>query len=63
MNYVRKFSPNLVQETKPLILLKKNVDWSWNETHERAFHTIKDKRSSPPILAHYDPNKETMKLG
>ena len=43
INYVGKFIPNLAEITKPLReLLKKEIDWHWNKTHEEAVNKIKE---------------------
>ena len=43
INYARKFIPNLAEITKPLReLLKKEIDWHWNKTHEEAVSKIKN---------------------
>ncbi|MCG8113688.1 MAG: RNase H-like domain-containing protein, partial [Candidatus Thiodiazotropha taylori] len=36
---------------------KSGVPWEWGETQQNAFSTIKDKLSSPPILAYADFKK------
>ena len=60
VNFVRKVSPDLVEETRPLReLLKKNIHWTWGDAQERAFVQLKQQLSSPPVLAHYCPSRPT----
>ena len=43
INYVGKFIPNLAEITKSLRkLLKKEIDWQWNNTYEEAVNKIKE---------------------
>ncbi|XP_028514411.1 uncharacterized protein K02A2.6 [Exaiptasia diaphana] len=60
VNQVGKYIPNLADLTKPLreLLVKENA-WVWNEAQATAFEVIKDKLSSTPTLAIYDPTLET----
>lgn len=39
-------------------LLKKDTPWIWDNNHEQAFHTLKDKLSADNVLSIYNPNKE-----
>ena len=58
INYVGKFIPNLAEITKPLReLLKKEIDWHWNKTHEEAVNKIKELLISRSCLAFFDPSK------
>ena len=58
INNVRKSIPNLAQITKPLReLLKKEIDWHWNKTHEEAVNKIKELLISRSHLAFFDPSK------
>ena len=36
---------------------KKSVPWQWGETQQTAFKTLKEKLSSPPVLAYADFKK------
>jgi len=40
-------------------LLKSNTTWIWTPNHNEGFCKLKDKVSSPRVLAHYDCNAET----
>ena len=58
INNVRKSIPNLAQITKPLReLLKKEIDWHWNKTHEEAVNKIKELLRLRSRLAFFDPSK------
>ena len=61
VTYLSKFSPNLSQKVKPLRdLLSTKNEWIWGAYQREAFDTIKKELSSTPVLALYDPSKETM---
>lgn len=50
INYVRKFVPNLVEMSDPLRnLLKKDVEWQWNEIHSHTLKKIKEKLINAPV--------------
>ena len=60
VNHVRKFAKHLAGKTKPIgELLKKKNTWYWGQPQEQAFRQIKETMMSGPILALYDPNKDT----
>ena len=60
VNHVGKFIPNLADTSKPLRdLLKEENEWTWSHQQEDAFQKLKVQLSSAPVLAHYDPAKET----
>ena len=55
VNHVSKFA-----ETKPLReLLKKENTWVWGQPQDQAFTEIKEALTTAPILALYDPYRET----
>ena len=35
------------------------MPWEWTHTQQHAFVTLKVKVTSPPVLAHFDPNAKT----
>ena len=42
ITYLAKFLPNLSDVTEPLRrLLDKDVQWHWNETHEKSWKQVK----------------------
>ena len=59
-NHLGKFLPHLAEKTQPLrdLLRKENV-WSWGESQQRAFDSIKQELSTPPGLALYNSKAET----
>ena len=61
VTYLSKFSPNLSQKVKPLrdLLSTKNA-WVWDSCQNNAFKNIKEELSNTPVLALYDPSKETI---
>ena len=60
LNQMSKFSPNLADTTKPLRdLLNKKNQWIWEEPQRRAFEEIKNALCSSPVLALFNPNRET----
>ena len=61
INQLSKFSPNLAEETQPLReLLSKERAWVWGEPQELAFCRLKKILTNAPVLAHFDPNRETI---
>ena len=57
INYLSKFLPNISSITKPIRkLLKKDVEFMWMESQERAFSQIVDILSKEPVLT-YDVKK------
>ena len=60
VTYLAKFCPRLAEVTKPLRdLVKKDVEFSWERHQEEAFKQVKILVSNAPVLALFDPNKET----
>lgn len=60
-NHLGKFLPNLAEKTRPLRdLLRKSNMWTWGSQQQQAFDGIKQELTSPPGLALYDPNAETL---
>ena len=59
VNYVGKFIPNLSKILKPLHnLTKKDITWTWSESQQSAFESVKDMITNSPTLAYYNPQKE-----
>ena len=55
-----KFSSKLATITKPLRdLLSKHNQWTWGQSQAHAFEEVKRELSHTPVLALYDPNRET----
>ncbi|CAB0040714.1 unnamed protein product [Trichogramma brassicae] len=52
ISWYRRFVPNIASLAAPLNkLLRKNVRWTWGETQEKAFNTLKEHLIKAPILA------------
>ena len=61
VNQRSKFSPNLAEVTNPLRdLLNKGSEWLWGEHQQRAFEEVKKILTTSPVLALFDPNRETV---
>lgn len=61
INYMGKYIPNLATEGDPLYeLLKKSSTWTWDQAQKSAFRNLKNALIKAPVLAHYDPGKETV---
>ncbi|XP_062855259.1 uncharacterized protein K02A2.6-like [Trichomycterus rosablanca] len=61
INHLGKFIPHLAEKTRPLRdLLKKSNMWAWGSQQHEAFEKIKRELTTPPGLALYDPNAETL---
>ena len=59
-NQLGKFIPNLSTVTHPLRdLLQMTNQWTWGPIQQRAFDLVKIELSKTPVLALYDPNRET----
>ena len=58
VNYLHRFSDKLASLTAPLrALLKKDSEFSWSPSHEKAFDAIKTEISAVTALRYYDPKK------
>ena len=61
VTYLGKFTSNLSQKVKPLRdLLSKKNEWVWGDIQQTAFLQIKHELSDCPVLALYDPSRDTM---
>ena len=60
VNQLSKFSDHLADKTKSIreLLLKGN-QWTWGNAQQKAFEQIKTDLMRAPVLALYDPNKQT----
>ena len=60
VNQLSKFSAHLADQNKSIReLLHKGNKWTWGGEQQKAFEEIKADLRQPPVLALYDPNKET----
>src|SRR5690606_26913959 len=56
-SYFRRFVKNFSQRVTHLRqLLLKDVPFAWTDKHDAEFDKMKKALSSPPVLAHFDPN-------
>ena len=61
VNHLQKFVENLAEKTKPLRdLLSTKNQWYWGPPQEEAFCKLKEDLSETPVLAHYQPERETV---
>ena len=52
-NFYRRFVPRFADISQPLTALtRKNVKFVWSEDCEKAFSTLKEKLTKPPVLVH-----------
>ncbi|CAH2091431.1 unnamed protein product [Euphydryas editha] len=60
-NYLSKFIPNYANIVSPLRhLLKRDIDWHWEYTHENIVLHLKDKLSNAPVLALYSASEPVL---
>ena len=58
VNYLSQYIPNMSEITAPLrTLLKKDIQWSWHNEHQKALERIKKVLTSSPVLHFYDIDK------
>ena len=61
INYLSKYSARLSELSVPIWeLSKERVPFNWGPQHREVFEVIKKELVKVPILAYYDPNKETV---
>ena len=61
INYLSKFSPRLSELAESIRELSKdNIPFNWGPEHQAAFQLMKQEISSAPMLAYFNPKKETM---
>ena len=61
INYLLKFSPSLTEIAEPIReLVKEKVPFNWGPEHEESFTMLKNEISKAPVLAYYNPRKETV---
>jgi hypothetical protein len=60
-NFYREFIPNFSEKAAPLNrLTRKNVPFRWGEEEQDAFEALKDAFISEPVLAQWNPERETV---
>ena len=61
VNYLNRFSPVLAQISQPIRnLVKNDAPFQWQAEQQQALQLIKDTISKSPLLAYYDPEKESV---
>ena len=61
INYLSKFSARFSELSEPIWeFSKERVPFNWRPEHKEAFDVVKKELVKAPILAYYDPNKETV---
>ena len=59
VNQFNKFIPRLATITFPFrSIFKKDVEWEWNEEHEKAFLKVNEEIINVEELTHFNRNKE-----
>ena len=59
INYLAKFLPHMTDVIYPLRnLTKDDIKWTWTESQQQAFETVRSMLTNAPVLAFYDPKKE-----
>ena len=60
LNWVRDFVPEFASLAYPLYkLTAKNVPYKWTDEHQQGFDRLKKALVTPPVLAFFDPSRET----
>ena len=61
INYLSKFSPRLTELAEPIKeLVKEKVPFNWGPEHQESLAMLKKEIIRAPILAYYNPQKETV---
>ena len=61
INYLTKFSPQLTELAEPIReLVKEKVPFNWGPEHQESFTMLKKELVRAPVLAYYNPQKETV---
>ena len=61
INYLSKFSPRLSKLAEPIRELSMDkIPFNWGSEHQGDFQQMKQEISSTPVLAYYNPKKQTM---
>ena len=59
-NQLANFTSDIAAKLEPLRpLLKKNREFCWDEVQDEAFLAAREALATSPVLAYYDPRKET----
>ena len=61
VNYLTKFLPRLTMLSEPIReLIKEKVHFNWGPEHQESFNMLKKELVRAPVLAYYNPQKETV---
>ena len=61
VNYLSKFSARLSELAESIrVLCKEKVPFNWGAEHQAAFKQMRHEIVRAPILAYYNPKKETV---
>ena len=61
INYLTKFSPHLTKLSEPVReLVNEKVPFNWGPELEESFKALKKELIRTPVLAYYNPKKETV---
>ena len=61
VTYLGKFTPNFSHKVKPWRdLLSAKNEWTWSISQQEAFAQVKQELSNSPVLALYDPTRDTV---
>lgn len=61
VGYYRRFIPRFSEIAAPITeLTKKDQEFRWDEEQQQAFEKLKLLLTSAPVLAHFDPSRETI---
>ena len=61
INHLCRFIPHVQSKLKPMYdLLKKETAWTWSHPQQQALQEVKHLISNAPVLAFFDPTKETV---
>ena len=59
VNYLKRYLAKLTRLFKPLKpLLREEMEWTWDSSHQDAFDAIKEELSRTPVLAYFDWKEE-----
>ena len=59
VNYLKRYSAKLTRLFEPLKpLLREEMEWTWDFSHQEAFDAIKEELSRTPVLAYFDRKAE-----
>ena len=59
VNYLKHYSARLIGLSKLLKpLLREEMEWTWDSSHQDALHAIKEELSRTPVLVYFDRKAE-----